>query len=287
MNVRVYSTWAELETVVCDRPDVFTPPPLAPGAIPVVIDVLRATSTIVSAIEAGATEIVPVESVEEAFAWRTRDPLAVLGGERVAAKVAGFDLGNSPREYLPATVGGRRVVFTTTNGTRALACAHRVARLTAEADVATDAAGGVLCASFLNLDAVVERLQQLRRDVLVVCAGTYGCLSADDLLVAGAIVSLLADGPGGNRADLAPGGAADRRRMGGEDRTTWDVDGDLSAVAEAWYRRHAFDLARGLAATVHARALERLGHGEDVAFCGRRGVSATVPVYDGETIRSR
>src|SRR5215218_3513126 len=92
------------------------------GSTVVVVDLLRATSTICQALAAGATEVVPFlevsQALEAAEKHGRRD--IVLGGERGGKRIDGFDLGNSPAEYTPATVGGRRVFFTTTNGTRAL-----------------------------------------------------------------------------------------------------------------------------------------------------------------------
>jgi 2-phosphosulfolactate phosphatase len=141
----------------------------------VVIDVIRATSTICQAIAAGYERVLCASEVEEAFALR--DELGgVLGGERGNVLVPGFDLGNSPREYVEPRDGG--LILTTTNGTRAIvSAAGRCER--------------VLVASLMNLAAVVEAARGHEDDVLVVCAGVQGELALDDAFVAGRIVEEL------------------------------------------------------------------------------------------------
>jgi 2-phosphosulfolactate phosphatase len=149
----------------------------------VVIDVLRASSTIVAALAAGAQAIYPVVSTEEAIKLATslgRED-ALLAGERRGLKVEGFDLGNSPREFTPEAVGGKRVVMSTTNGTRAL--------------VAVSGAERVLVASFLNLAAVAAACADSER-LAVVCAGREGRFSIDDAVCAGMLLSRLKESLG-------------------------------------------------------------------------------------------
>jgi len=155
------------------------------NALCVVFDVLRATSTFVTALHRGAKAIVPVSGIAEAVAIRRRQPDALLGGERngvrIRAAQAGgidFDLGNSPREYTPEKVRGKIIVSTTTNGTRALrACAG---------------AQTVLAASFLNLTATARTVQRLQTQALVlVCAGTRDNIATEDVLAAGALGEML------------------------------------------------------------------------------------------------
>jgi 2-phosphosulfolactate phosphatase len=153
----------------------------------VVIDVIRATSTICQALAAGYERVLCAAEVEEAFALR--DELGgVLGGERGNVLVPGFDLGNSPREYVERRDGG--LILTTTNGTRAIvSAAGRCER--------------VLVASLLNLAAVVDAAREHGDDVLVVCAGVQGALALDDAFVAGRIV----EGLGVERTDAAEAAA--------------------------------------------------------------------------------
>jgi 2-phosphosulfolactate phosphatase len=148
------------------------------GRTCVVIDVLRATTTIVHALAAGATEVAPCVEVEEARRVAAEiGPVAVLGGERAGGKINGFDLGNSPAEYTQASVGGKTLVFSTTNGTRALARCRQASR--------------VLIGAFVNFSAICRELAG-EADVAIVCAGTDGEVTREDALLAGAIVHDLA-----------------------------------------------------------------------------------------------
>ena len=147
------------------------------GSVAVVIDVIRATSTIAMALAQGAAGVQPVAAVEDAFALKAQDPEAVLAGERGGKMVEGFDLGNSPEDFMRKRINNRRVILTTTNGTQALA--------------ACTGARAVVTASLLNLDAVAARLRELRPPWLVVCAGCNGFFGVDDAIVAGALAEAL------------------------------------------------------------------------------------------------
>jgi len=160
------------------------------GAAPtgVVIDVIRATSTICQALAAGYARAFCAAEVEEARALRQLRDDGVLGGERNAVRIPGFDLGNSPREYVEPV--GDTLILSTTNGTRAVvAASQRCER--------------VFIASLLNLAAVVEAARAAGEDVVVVCAGVQGTLALDDAYVAGRIVELL----GWERTDAAEAAA--------------------------------------------------------------------------------
>ncbi len=147
------------------------------GETVVVIDVLRASTTIAFALASGAKEVIPCLHVGEARELRQRlGNQAVLGGEREGVKIEGFDLGNSPREYVEDVVVGKTVIFTTTNGTRALqTCVG---------------AGRIVIGSFVNLSAVCEAVRDDER-VHIVCAGTRGQITREDVLVAGAMAEQL------------------------------------------------------------------------------------------------
>ncbi len=167
---------------------VFTPD--ASGAAPtgVVIDVIRATSTMCQALAAGYERVFCAAEVEEARALRDALGEGVLGGERNAVAIPGFDLGNSPREYLEPRAS--TLILSTTNGTRAIvAAAGRCER--------------VYAASLLNLAAVVDAVRDAGEDAVVVCAGVQGTMNHDDTFVAGRIVELL----GWERTDAADAAA--------------------------------------------------------------------------------
>lgn len=151
----------------------------------VVFDILRATTTMVTALASGAKEIIPVAEISEALALRQERPELLLAGERdgvrIRARLTGgidFDLGNSPREFTAEAVGGRSIVMTTTNGTRALrACAGAMA---------------VLVGSFLNLRATTNWLRERNpSSLLLVCSGTYEEPALEDILAAGAMCERL------------------------------------------------------------------------------------------------
>ena len=158
----------------------FTPGEAARVPTGIVVDVLRATSTIVQALDAGYRTVYCCAEVEEARALKEELGDAVLGGERGGNPLPGFDLGNSPLEYLSPQA--EEVVITTTNGTRAVVgaaanCDH------------------VLVGSILNLDAVAATARGRGEDVEVVCAGLRDGPSEDDAYCAGRIVALLGGEP--------------------------------------------------------------------------------------------
>jgi 2-phosphosulfolactate phosphatase len=150
--------------------------------IAVVIDVLRATTNIAQALAAGAERVIPCCEIDEARQAALRLPAAeaVLGGERGGLKIEGFDLGNSPAEYSPRHVRGKSVVFTTTNGTRALARAREARR--------------VVTAAFVNLAAVARWLVHQQGDIHILCAGTDGRVTLEDVLCAGSLADALSAG---------------------------------------------------------------------------------------------
>ncbi len=126
-----------------------------------VIDALRATTTMTVAFENGCSAFIPVATVEEARELAARNPGFLLAGERGAVALPGFDLGNSPRDFRPEKVKGKVVVMTTTNGTRALVASRRGAE--------------IFIGSFLNLGALTGRLVEAGRDILIACAGKKMC----------------------------------------------------------------------------------------------------------------
>ncbi len=153
------------------------------GTTCVVFDILRATSTIVTALANGAKSVRPVATIEEALAEKKKNPEVLLAGERegfrITSKQTGsidFDLGNSPREFKESVVRGKQIVMTTTNGSRAIAACSQADR--------------VLIGSFLNLRAVAESAL-LSKDLLIVCSGTHEEASFEDTLAAGGLCDLL------------------------------------------------------------------------------------------------
>jgi 2-phosphosulfolactate phosphatase len=159
----------------------FTPAEEVSAPVGIVIDVLRATSTMTQALAAGYGRVLCCSDVDEARAVAAADGGAVLAGERGTVRIDGFDFGNSPREFLEPAA--EAVVLTTTNGTRLLLAAA------ARCDL-------VLVGSLLNLDAVVRAAAEAgSEDVAVLCAGVQGELAMDDAYVAGRMAAALGGGP--------------------------------------------------------------------------------------------
>lgn len=212
------------------------------GKTVVVIDILRATSTMVNALQNGAKEIIPSLTVEEAFAKAKLFPTGkfLLGGERNAEKIPGFDLGNSYREYPREIVEGKSIILTTSNGTRSLhACSN---------------AKEVLIGSFLNLDAVVNHLQNCEQIVLL-CSGTLGKFSIEDSMAAAAIIDLLAENHNPKLDDL----------------------GQSLLLA---YRAKNGNLAELMKDGVHLNYLKSKGFGQDIEFCFQKNLFDILPVFD-------
>jgi 2-phosphosulfolactate phosphatase len=173
------------------RTDVaFTPAEAGPAHVAIVVDVMRATSTIAQALASGYRRVLCCREIEDARALREElGNEAVVGGERKGVPIEGFDLGASPRDYLEPRA--ETAILTTTNGTRTILAAAENAEL-------------VLLGSLLNLDAVVAAAGAPREDITVVCAGYEGAFAIDDAYCAGRIVELL----DGERTDAAVASAA-------------------------------------------------------------------------------
>ncbi|MDQ3670315.1 MAG: 2-phosphosulfolactate phosphatase [Actinomycetota bacterium] len=165
----------------------FTPAEAAEAPTGIVVDVLRATSTIVQALSSGYSRVLSCSEVEEARALRKSEGKGVLAGERLCVKVPGFDFGNSPREFLSAS--DDTLILSTTNGTRALV-------------TAASRCDRVFVGSLLSLEAVVRAAQEEGEDVAICCAGVEGEFALDDAYCAGRIVELL-NGDSTDAADAA------------------------------------------------------------------------------------
>ena len=160
----------------------FTPAETAPAPIGLVVDVLRATSTIAQALASGYRRVLCCAEIEDALALRAQIPDSLVGGERKAVQVEGFDVGASPREFLEPRAD--TLILSTTNGTRAILETARRCE-------------GVILGSMLNLEAVARASAD--RDAVVVCAGFQGAFALDDAYCAGRIVQLV----DGERTDAA------------------------------------------------------------------------------------
>lgn len=160
--------------------DVCLTPELLPlyrveDKIVVVVDILRATSCMTTAIAYGVESIIPVATVKDCKAWQQKGFLAAA--ERCGKKIDGFDLGNSPFSYMDPRLEGKSIAITTTNGTLAISKSRNAKKL--------------IVGSFLNLSAVVQFLNEQAEDILIVCAGWKGKFNLEDTVFAGAIADQL------------------------------------------------------------------------------------------------
>jgi 2-phosphosulfolactate phosphatase len=226
----------------------FAPPGALKDTTVVVIDVLRATTTIVHALAAGCAAVRPCAEVEEArkLADGMRAGRVILAGERGGKKIPGFDHGNSPLEFTPNACRDRTLVLTTTNGTRALLRA-------AEAERA-------LVAGFVNYSAVCEQLLADARPLHMLCAGSDGEPSLEDTLLAGAFIETLCD-----HYELQLNDSA---------RLAWDCFENQGLVLLS-----ALELGRG------GRTLKELGDDADIAAAGEVDLFTIVPELKRDPLR--
>ncbi len=230
-------------------------PPTAPaGGVAVVIDVIRASTTIITALANAATGVFPVESVEMAKQKAASlGPATLLGGERGGIRIAGFDLGNSPRDYTTQRIGGQQVVFTTTNGTAAIAACR-------EATV-------VMIGSLVNRTAVARAARAAAAEhqaaVHLVCAGVEGHVADEDLLGAGGILAAAMELFPADTFDQAAQAACARFQKACQPHTK-------RPVSEM--------LANALAETEGGRRIAALGMQDDLAVVAGLDSLTTVPV---------
>jgi 2-phosphosulfolactate phosphatase len=211
------------------------------GKSVVVIDALRATTTMTVAFENGARAFIPVGTVEEARDLVAKNPDYLLAGERRAMPLEGFHLGNSPRDYRPDKVKGKTIVMTTTNGTRALVSARGGAE--------------VFIGSFLNLGALCERLIEGGRDVLIACSGEKDFFCLEDTACGGALVERL------------------------EKTGHSMIKTDAAQAAKILYEHCEGNVHEMLCSCAWGIYLEGLGLGKDVRICAQVDSSKVVPVY--------
>ena len=221
----------------------------AAGSVCVVVDVLRASSSIVTLLERGVSQVVAAKDVDEARALHARLPDHVLCGEKDGLPPAGFDYGNSPAEFSRLDLGGRPAILATSNGTRVLA------GLAAEAPT-------VLVGCLLNRTAIAAAALEIAAerglDVAVVCSAAHGgsAFVLEDALGAGAIV----------HAAVA------------QDRSV--ELGDAARFACDAFNTVRDDTASAVEFAYHAKELVDAGLGEDVAYCGRLDVSGVAPALE-------
>ncbi|MGI5899114.1 MAG: 2-phosphosulfolactate phosphatase [Christensenellales bacterium] len=237
------------------RIETFALPVLAEGLLEgrtaVVIDALRATSSIIRAIENGCREIIPVVEVSDAHkvAEKLGRQNTLLCGERGGLPIEGFDLSNSPGDYSRQRVEGKTAVMTTTNGTKAINAANGAKR--------------VLISAFTNAGQAAKAIEELGDDLAIICAGSNGKFSAEDSLAAGCIIHHLRRGQKKAALELC----------------------DLSLLAAMLYEQHKDDLHAPLSKIKHYRHLQSLGLQADLDYCLKADSANCVPVYSNGSIK--
>lgn len=204
----------------------------------VVIDILRATSTICTAIHHGAISVRALKSSSETLEWASKGYLTAA--ERDGKKLEGFDLGNSPFECMDGKVSGKRIALTTTNGTKCVEV------------VANAGARNIFCGSFLNLKAMAAHLAEDQNDVVLLCAGWKDSFNLEDTLFAGALATELQ-----NLAEVT-------------------IDCDAAQMSMDIYSLAKSDMVQYLKKSSHYKRLSHLHHEEDMVYCLQNSVFETI-----------
>ncbi|NLW24344.1 MAG: 2-phosphosulfolactate phosphatase [Clostridia bacterium] len=210
-----------------------------------VIDVLRASNTIITALNNGAKEIIPVAEIETAWELKKKNPDYLLGGERKSKKIPGFDFGNSPLEYTPEKIKNRGIIFTTSNGSKALKTSEK--------------AKHTFVASLANAKSVSKLLNSLTTDIVILCAGTLGFPSLEDTLAAGKIIAEL------------------------ENLSAYEIN-DFGLIALSSYQNSKSDLYHTLLKSRNGRRLQELAMVQDIKYCSLIDTCTLIPEYKNNKI---
>ncbi|BCZ43974.1 putative 2-phosphosulfolactate phosphatase [Clostridium gelidum] len=215
--------------------------------IAVVIDMFRATSVIVTALSNGCKEVIPYLTIEETLehAKELNREDYILGGERRAVKIDGFDLSNSPLEYTESVIKNKTVLMTTTNGTRTLTKSTSAKR--------------VLIAAMINAKAVAKELININEDVVIINAGTNGNFSMDDYICSGYIINEML------KADK-------------------DLElTDIAKTANIIYEGNT-DIISYVKEATHYSVMKSLELDEDIEYCIKKSITDIVPEYKDKKI---
>ncbi len=214
----------------------------------IIIDVLRATTTICTALSNGAREVIPTADIENAtkISSNLSSDSRLLGGERQGKKIDGFDLGNSPAEYSPEKVRNKSIIFTTTNGAGAI---HKCRY-----------ASTALVASFVNVSAIVETIVEIGGTWTILCSGRQGAFSVEDATCAGMIISKV--------------------------KEVSEVDTeDAGLTTLILYKNYKKSILGMMKKSQHGQYLVSIGFEEDLKFCSNVDGVPVVPVVSGLVVR--
>lgn len=217
--------------------------------IAVVIDMFRATSVIATALNNGCKEVIPFLTIEETLesAGKLSREEYILGGERKAVKIEGFDLSNSPLEYTEKVVKDKKVLMTTTNGTRTLTKSSSAER--------------VLIGAMINGNAVAEKLLEINEDVLIINAGTNGNFSMDDFICSGYIINEMLKK--NNKLELT----------------------DIAKTANMIYKNNS-DIISYVKEATHYSVMKSLELDNDIEYCINKSIIENVPEYKDGIIKN-
>jgi 2-phosphosulfolactate phosphatase len=219
------------------------------GKTTVVIDILRATTTIISALGNGAKEIIPVATVE--FAVKVSGGMfggqTLLGGERNTKKIEGFALGNSPLEYSEDIISGKSIILYTTNGTKAV--------------VKAKFSGELFIGAFSNISALAEHLVKLNKDVEILCAGRLNNFSMEDTVCAGKLINEIV-------------------KLNDDTILT-----DSAIASVSLNKSFGKSLLKMLKETEHGRLLIENGFEDDLKFCSKLNTTDSIPYFTGNVLK--
>jgi len=226
----------------------------------VIIDVLRASTTICTALRNGAREVIPTPDIESAtkISANLSSDSRLLGGERQGKKIDGFDLGNSPLEYTLEKVGGKTIVFTTTNGAGAIyKCRY---------------ASMALVGTFVNVSAIVRTMVDIGGTWTILCSGREGAFSVEDATCAGMMISEV-------QSEVL-------RRIPREDKPSAKVEtGDAGLTAAVLYKKFRRSILEMIKKSEHGKYLISIGFSEDLKFCAQIDGVPVIPIVDGTGIK--
>lgn len=232
-ELNVYSTWQEIN------------PLEVKNSIAIVIDVFRASNTIITALNNGATSIIPVSELDVAWELKKKHPSYLLGGERDCLRIEGFNFGNSPLEYKKDLVKDNSIIFTTSNGSRAL---NKV-----------KPAKEIYVASFANSKAIATKLNSSETDISIICAGTLGKTSLEDTLAAGKIID-----------DLF--------------KTKNYKLNDFAILANMGYENFKDNLEDILINSMNGERLIKIDRREDIKYCTLVDTTTVIPIYKDDKL---
>ncbi len=220
------------------------------GKSVVVIDVLRASTSIAMALHSGAKEIIPVTTVESAvkISGNLFGDVILLGGERNGKRIEGFHLGNSPAEYSVEKVKGKSIIFSSTNGSQAMV----KARYSRER---------VVC-GFVNISRVAAFVRENRRDITILCAGTNGMFSLEDAVCAGVLLAKL-----------------------GEKNSIELILSDAAQAASALHKTFGKSILKMIKGTEHGKYLAEIGFGDDLPLCAGVDTIPVLPQLSGSVVK--